>query len=348
MDEAPQMKTDLNQLNCGPAVADKQGPIWVFAESSGRQVLSVACELLGRARQLADQRQACLAAVLLGSGIAQQAAGLIAAGADEVLLCDDPGLAGLPEDACTDVLCDLVRSHRPEMLLFGATAFGRCVAPRVAARIRTGLTADCTRLEIEPETGLLLQTRPAFGGNLLATIVTDRHRPQMATVRPNIFPVPPPDATRVGQIIRVVPPVPGGRMVELSRVMQKKEPGIAGADVIVSAGRGIGSQKNLALVRELAALLGGLYAVSRPLVDMGWADSRCQIGQTGQAVSPRLLIVCGISGAIQHLAGIGGARTIVAINIDPQAPIFSVADYRVVGDCVAILRQLIRALSGSE
>jgi electron transfer flavoprotein alpha subunit len=321
---------------------DRRGGIWVFAEQSGDRLHPVAFELLGRSRQLAADRKARLTAVLIGSGIAHQATDLIYAGADAVLLCDDASLSGLPEDGCTTLLSDLVRLHQPEIFLFGATAFGRSVAPRVAARVRTGLTADCTRLDIDPGTGLLLQTRPAFGGNLMATIVTDRHRPQMATVRPGVLPAPPADRARRGSIIPVAPPPATGRVVELARVIQQKEPGIADADVIVSAGRGIGSQKNLSLVRDLAEMLGGQYGVSRPLVDMGWADSRHQIGQTGQAVAPKLLIACGISGAIQHLAGLGGARTIVAINTDPEAPIFTVADYRIVGDCVAILQRLIR------
>lgn len=319
-----------------------KGGIWVFAEQCGDQVHPVAFELLGRSRQLATDLRVRLTAVLIGSGITQQATDLIYGGADDVLLCDDASLTGLPEDGCTALLSDLVLLHQPDIFLYGATAFGRSVAPRVAARVKTGLTADCTRLDIDPETGLLLQTRPAFGGNLMATIVTDRHKPQMATVRPGVLPVLPSDRSRRGTICTVAPPPVTGRVVELARMMRHNEPGIADADIIVSAGRGIGSQKNLSLVRDLAAMLGGVYGVSRPLVDMGWADSRHQIGQTGQAVAPRLLIACGISGAIQHLAGLGGAQTIVAINTDPDAPIFTIADYRIVGDCVAILQRLIR------
>ncbi|MDW7657488.1 MAG: electron transfer flavoprotein subunit alpha/FixB family protein [Bacillota bacterium] len=332
----------LNQLQDLARREDYQGGIWVFVEQTGGQVHPVAFELLGRSQQLAADLQVRLTAVLIGRDISHQATDLIYAGADAVLLCDDAVLSGLPEDACTTLLSDLVQLHQPDIFLFGATAFGRSVAPRVAARVRTGLTADCTRLDIEPETGLLLQTRPAFGGNLMATIVTDRHRPQMATVRPGVLPALPTDRSRRGTIITARPPLATGRVVELARVLRQKEPGIADADLIVSAGRGIGSQKNLSLVRELAEMLGGVYGVSRPLVDMGWADSSHQIGQTGQAVAPRLLIACGISGAIQHLAGLGGAQTIVAINTDPEAPIFTIADYRIVGDCVAILQRLIR------
>ena len=329
-----------------PLLPEKEtGGIWIFAEQAGGQILPVAFELLSHSKQLAADLKTDLTAVLFGSDLARQAAKLIYGGADTVLLSDDPALAGLPEDECTRLLTDLVRRYQPDIFLFGATAFGGSVAPRVAARIGTGLTADCTGLAIQPETGLLLQTRPAFGGNLMATIVTEHHRPQMATVLPGVLKASLPDHARSGAIRRVAPPLPTGRIAELARTMQMQEPGIADAKIIVSAGRGIGSQKNLSLVRDLACLLGGQYGVSRPLVDMGWAESRCQIGQTGQAVSPLLLITCGISGAIQHLAGLGGAKTIVAINTDPEAPIFSVADYRIVGDCIAILKQLIRELT---
>jgi len=218
--------------------------------------------------------------------------------------------------------------------------FGRSLAPRVAARVGTGLTADCTGLDIGAD-GLLQQTRPAFGGNLMATIITAARRPQMATVRPGVFSAAPRAAGRQGEVVRVQQPTG----LVLPQVL-KTAPGapgesIAAARVIVSAGRGIGNQKNLELVRRLAERLGGSMGVTRPLVDMGWAPYPCQIGQTGLAVAPDLLVCCGVSGAIQHLAGMGGAKVVVAINSDPQAPIFGAAHYKVVGDAVEILKQLL-------
>ncbi|NLO35531.1 MAG: electron transfer flavoprotein subunit alpha/FixB family protein [Clostridiaceae bacterium] len=330
------------------SVAPLPGGLWVLAEHDQGRILPVVFELLGRARLLADRKGCPVAAVLPGPGDETVVSSLIAAGADEVLACADPTLAGLPEDPCTDLLAHLVRQHAPEIFLLGATAWGRTIAPRVAARVQTGLTADCTMLDIDPQTGLLLQTRPAFGGNLLATIVTERHRPQMATVRPGVLPEPVCDTGRCGRLLIVQAPPLTNRLTELVRLVLPPEQGIASARVIVSAGRGIMSQKNLALVRILADLLGGQMGVSRPLVDMGWAPVTCQIGQTGQSVAPDLLIACGISGAIQHIAGLGQVRTLVAINTDPEAPIFQVADYQVVADCVPLLRQLVRDFSGRQ
>ncbi len=331
-------------MSCEAALPGAGG-LWVLAEHDQGRILPVAFELLGRARQLADRMSCPVAAVLPGPGDKAGISALIAAGADEVLTCADPALDNLPEDPCTDLLSHLVRQHEPAVFLIGATHWGRTVAPRVAARVQTGLTADCTRLDIDPKTGLLLQTRPAFGGNLLATIVTEHHRPQMATVRPGVLPEPVRDTSRHGRLLKVEPPPLTNRLTELSRLVLPPEQGIAAARVIVSAGRGIMSQKNLSLVRSLADLLGGQMGVSRPLVDMGWAPVGCQIGQTGQSVAPDLLIACGISGAIQHIAGLGQARTLVAINTDPEAPIFQFADVQVVADCVPLLRQLVRDLS---
>ena len=345
--------------------ADCQG-IWVFAEQQAGQVLPVAFELLGQARQLAAARQCDVTALLLGgqaaadagsadlsaqaADLSVQSADLITAGADTVLYCDHPTLAEPLDDPYTDLIAAQIRRRRPEIFLIGATDFGRSLAPRIAARLRTGLTADCTQLAIDPDSGLLRQTRPAFGGNLMATIVTEKRRPQMATVRPGVLPVLPRDPSRlaVGRAMPIDPPAVSDRIILLAKELAARTAGIADAPVIVSAGRGIGSIKHLALIKRLAELLGGSYGVSRPLVDMGWSDGSHQIGQTGQAVAPRLLIACGISGAIQHLAGIGGAEKIIAINTDPEAPIFTVADYRVVGDCVPILRKLIAALEAAE
>lgn len=319
--------------------------IWVFAQQDNGIVLPVAFELLGKGRELADARSCRLVALLLGRDVKSGTQELIAAGADEVLLCEGSTLEHPLDAPYADVICRMAAARHPEILLFGATAFGRSLAPRVAARLGAGLTADCTGLAIDPSTGLLRQTRPAFGGNLMATIITERHRPQMATVRPGVMPPREPDRNRTGVMSPQPPPAADDRvrLIRTERLAARES--IADAEIIISAGRGIGSAKNLALVERLAGLLGGQMGVSRPLVDMGWAEYPHQVGQTGLSVAPRLLIAFGVSGAVQHLAGIGGASTVVAVNTDPDAPIFSVADYRVIGDCIAVLKELITHFS---
>lgn len=320
--------------------------VWVYAELTDGGVHPCAGELLGKARELADALGCRTAALVIGGEeIEACAPDLIAAGADRVLLAAGEAFRRPEEEVYADAAAQLIGAQKPEIVLFGATEFGRSFAPRVAARVKTGLTADCTVLDVDPETGLLRQTRPAFGGNLMATIVCANHRPQMATVRPGVLPAPPPDPARRGEVQRCPVAALPARTEILSVVRSAAEGRkITDAEIIVSAGRGIGSKKNLRLVKELAELLGGDYGVSRPLVNLGWGEYTHQIGQTGAAVSPRLLITCGISGAIQHLAGIAGAETVIAINTDPDAPIFSRADYAVVGDCVEILQELITSL----
>lgn len=316
--------------------------IWVFAEQHMGKVLPVAYELLGKGKELARQRDCKLTALLFGKDVASETQKLIAYGADQVFLCEDDRLAENLDENYVEIFDMLINKYKPEILLFGATGFGRSIAPRVAARVRTGLTADCTLLEIDSETGLLQQTRPAFGGNLMATIVCPNHRPQMATVRPGVMSALESNDSRKGKVIPVSMPKQEIENIELlEQILTPEIDTIADAQIIVSAGRGIGSQKNLALVHQLAELLGGTVGVTRPLVDIGWSEYKYQIGQTGSTVAPKLLITCGISGAIQHLAGISGAETIIAINSDPDAPIFSVAHYKVVGDCVEILKKLI-------
>ena len=323
--------------------------IWVFAEQHKGQVAPVTFQLLGKGRELADSRKAALTAVLIGNQVDQEAKKLIAHGADRVLLCQHPVLEGHHESEYMAAFNRLMEKEQPEIFLFGATSLGRSLAPRLAARLNTGLTADCTQLTIDGETELLHQTRPAFGGNLMATIVCPHHRPQMATVRPGVMPALAPDWEKPGTIVQMDwEPVEDLSVKILAEVDAPAAGTISDARIIVSAGRGIGSQKNMILVKRLAGLLGGHVGVSRPLVDTGWSDYRHQIGQTGSVVAPRLLIACGVSGAIQHLAGIGGAETVIAINSDPEAPIFSVADYKVVGDCVEILKKTIAELEKTE
>lgn len=322
--------------------------VWVWAELIDAGVHPCALELLGKGRELADALGCRTAALVIGGEDAENCVpALISAGADCVLFVSGSAFRQPDEEIYADAAAQLIAERRPEIVLFGATGFGRSFAPRVAARVQTGLTADCTALEIGTETRLLHQTRPAFGGNLMATIVCPQHRPQMSTVRPGVFPAPMPDPARRGTLEHCKITVRPGR-TEILSVVRKAAEGrsIADAEIIVSAGRGIGEKKNLRLVKELAELLGGEYGVSRPLVNLGWGEYTHQIGQTGSAVAPKLLITCGISGAIQHLAGITGAETVIAINKDPDAPIFSRADYAVIGDCVEVLQELIAALRG--
>lgn len=316
--------------------------IWVFAQKDADgQVLPVAFELLGKARELADERGCKLVAVLgqAAGDPADNPQSLIAAGADEVIFVRDDRLAENDAEVYAQLICDLAAERKPEVILYGATNFGRELAPGVAVRLQTGLTADCTVLAMDPETGLLQQTRPAFGGNLMATIVCPAHRPQMATVRPGIFKAPEPDAARKGKVsehIFTSALQPRVRVVEHAR--PSGEASIAEAERLVVVGRGIGSKKNLAYVRRLAELLGAEIGCTRPLVESGWLEYRHQVGQTGVSVAPKLLVSVGVSGAIQHLAGIGGAECVIAINEDAEAPIFGAAQYKLVGDCIEILK----------
>lgn len=320
--------------------------IWVFAQvdAEGR-VLEVAYELVGKARALADERGCRVVALLAEFGARDDAGSLVAAGADAVLRCRDERFASCDAEVYAEWICALARERRPEAILYGATVFGRELAPGVAVRLETGLTADCTVLSIDRRTGLLQQTRPAFGGNLMATIVCPSHRPQMATVRPGIFAAPAPDAGRVGEVIDVElvdDVVPRAVVRDVDRDADADR--ITDADVLVVVGRGIGSKKNLAVVQELADAMGAKLGCTRPIVEAGWFDSWRQVGQTGVAVAPRVLLSLGVSGAIQHVAGIAGAQTVIAVNDDPDAPVFSSAHYRVVGDCMEVASELLARL----
>ncbi len=317
--------------------------IWIFAEQNKGAILPVAFELLGKGRELADRLGEPLVAVLFGENASQKADIFFAYGADKVIVCSDQKLAENKEDIYSDILELLYEKYKPAIILYGATGFGRSLAPKLAARLKTGLTADCTILEIEDQ--LLQQTRPAFGGNLMATIVCPNHRPQMATVRPGVMPAKEPNYQLKGQLIEFSFPENLNSKLQVLQDLPIISESIADAKVIIAAGRGIGNQKNMKLITDLAELLGGTIGCSRPLVDMGWCEYKYQIGQTGCSVAPKLLITCGISGAIQHLAGIGNAEKIIAINSDPQAPIFNVADYKLVGDCAEIIKNLILTLA---
>ena len=326
---------------------DEWSGIWVYAEWCHGRVATVSYELLGIGRKLADERGVDLSAVLMGSDLGSVSDSLIAAGADMVYEVDDPALASFREDVYGAVLDDLIRSHKPEVVLAGATAIGRSVIPLVATGLGAGLTADCTELKIRPEDGALLQTRPAFGGNIMATIECPHSRPQMATVRPRVMKALEPDSSRSGKVIAVKP---GEELlasqVEVveSVISQEEQVNIHEADILVSGGRGLEDEKGFALIRELAAELGGSVAASRAAVDAGWIPYPHQVGQTGKTVCPKLYIACGISGAIQHTVGMQSSDTIVAINRDPDAPIFDIATYGLVGDLFEVIPLLIKKI----
>lgn len=318
--------------------------VWVYAEEKNGKILNVTYELLGSGRSLADSLGTDLTCVMIGSGVTDIAENAFHYGADRVVLFDDPQLSGYNDESYSDILVQMINAYKPEILLIGATTYGRSLAPRVASRLNTGLTADCTGLCIDPEKKILLQTRPAFGGNLMATIVCPHNRPQMASVRPRVMKVPEPDYSRSGEIIKADVNIPLDLKTKVRNITDNvcEYVNLTEADVIVSGGRGMGDPKNFALLAELASLLGGTVGASRAAVDAGWAQYSCQVGQTGKTVNPKVYFACGISGAIQHLVGMSSADTIIAINKNPDAPIFKIATYGLVGDVLEILPLLIK------
>lgn len=320
--------------------------VWVFAEQKEGKLANVALELLGEGRKLADELGEPLVALLLGEGISGEAQKLIAYGADKVFVADAPELKYFLEDAYTQVIVKLVREEKPNIILMGATAIGRSLAPKVAARLETGLTADCTGLEVDVAEKNLLQTRPAFGGNLMATILCPNHRPQMATVRPKVFKPLAEDSQRTGEVVKV--DLSGIAWDIRAKVLQVvKEVGstvnLEEANIIVSGGRGLCDPKNFKLVEELAAVLGGAVGASRAAVDAGWVPYSHQVGQTGKTVGPKIYFACGIHGAIQHMAGMSSSDIVIAINKNPDAPIFKIATYGIVGDVREVLPLLTKA-----
>jgi len=326
--------------------SDSHRGIWVFAEQRRGKLKSVVYELLSKGRKLADTLDTEVCAVCLGHNI-DEIEQLIAYGADKVYLVDSPALADFEEDLYACRLVELIQEHKPEIVIAGATAQGRSFIPRVAAILRTGLTADCTGLDIDSETGLLLQTRPTFGGNVMATIICQIKRPQMSTVRPRVFRKGTPDKIRKGQIIKV--DFGSERITSRTRLLDFIEDitetiKLEDADTIVSGGRGLDKAENFQLLEELANVLGAALGSSRPPVDDGWIPYSHQVGQTGKTVCPRLYIACGISGSVQHLAGMQTSDNIVAINDDPNAPIFEVATYGIVGDLFKVVPMLIEKL----
>lgn len=337
--------TDIEPVTI-PDFSDWKG-IWVVAEHQGGSLAPVTLELLGKAVDLACASNENVSAILLGHQVAAMADTLAAHGAGTVYLADHETLQDYDTLAYTAVIEKMVRKERPSILLLGATLQGRDLAPRVSRRVGAGLTADCTELSIDPAEGILLQTRPAFGGNVMATIANRYSRPQMATVRPGVMtPLPASDNSSV--IIQH----PVG-VDETSQVIQVLETvkdtqargDISDAAVLVAGGRGVGSEQGFAMLRQLADILGGDVAGTRIAMEQGFIPRESQVGQTGKTVRPEIFIACGISGAIQHTAGMMGSRYIIAINADPAAPIFSIANWGIVGDVHEIVPELIRQLS---
>jgi electron transfer flavoprotein alpha subunit len=319
--------------------------VWFWVEQFEGQAGSISWEMAGKGRELADQLGTTLTACVLGHKVEAVAQEAIAYGADRVFLVDDPTLARYRTDPYAAVLVDLVKRHKPEILIMGASSRGRDLAGSAATRLVTGLTADCTSLEIDPETRLLRQTRPAFGGNIMATILCPEHRPQMATVRHRVFEVPPKDETREGQIVREAALLAEDEIATkvVDFLVSEEDVNLADARIIVSGGRGVKGPEGFKPIEELAQVLGGAVGASRAAVDAGWIPYMHQVGQTGRTVRPDLYIACGISGAIQHLAGMRTAKVIVAINRDPEAPIFDVAHYGIVGDLFDLVPALTEA-----
>jgi electron transfer flavoprotein alpha subunit len=329
-----------------PAVAaeelDAYQGVWVWVEQFEGEAGSISWEMVGEGRRLADQRGTTLTACVLGHNVEHIAKEAITYGADRVFWVDDPSVAVYRTGPYAASLVQLVREYKPEIFLLGASSRGRDLAGSVATELYTGLTADCTGLEIDPENNLLRQTRPAFGGNIMATIICPNYRPQMATVRHRVFEMPEPDETRQGQVVSVEPVMGEGDVAAkvVDFIVEQGEVNLADAKIIVSGGRGVGGPEGFEPVRELAEVLGGALGASRAAVDAGWIPYAHQVGQTGRTVRPDLYIACGISGAIQHLAGMGTAKIIVAINKDPEAPIFTVANYGIVGDLFQVVPAL--------
>ncbi|GCD08661.1 electron transfer flavoprotein subunit alpha/FixB family protein [Clostridium tagluense] len=328
-------------------IEDYKG-IWVFAEQRDGELQKVSLEILGKGREIADKLKVELTAVVLGDNTDAMTSELIAFGADKVIVAEHPLLAHFSTDAYAKVICELAIERKPEVIFIGASYLGRDLGPRVAARLSTGLTADCTSLDVDTETKNLLMTRPAFGGNLMATIVCSDHRPQMATIRPGVFEKLAKDKNRTCKIEKVTVNLTEAdiRTKTLEVVKLAKDiADIGEANIIVSGGRGVGSKENFAILETLATSLGGVVGGSRAAVENGWVDKSLQVGQTGKTVRPTVYIACGISGAIQHLAGMQDSDFIIAINKDASAPIMKVADIAIAADYTKVLPEMVAQIN---
>jgi len=340
-------------------MSEKIGNVWVFIEQEAGKIASVSLELVCKGRELADRLGVKLEAVLLGNNVAHCAPELFSYGCDKVFLAEDERLEPFTVMPYAKVLMDMIREHKPNILLFGATLKGRELAPRVASEKRAGLTADCTDLKIDDfhdvKSGKdyynkLMQIRPAFGGNIIATIVNSWDDPQMVTVREGVMKLSTPDPSRKGEIEKVEVALTQAETVVkvVERVRAEKSVDLRGAQIIVAGGYGVGSAANFKLIRDLAEALGGEVGASRAAVDAGWIDHDHQVGQTGVTVRPRLYIACGISGAIQHRAGMSESKKIIAINTDPEAPIMTCAHYAIIGDLNTVIPEMIKAFKAKQ
>ena len=349
--------------------------IWVYAEQRKGKIMNVALELIGEGRRLSreisDEAKVC--ALIVGNNVGDLAKECFEYGADSVYMIEDPLLENYTTDGYTKVIVDAVKEHKPEIVIYGATHIGRDLAPRVAARLNTGLTADCTRLDIKVSSYMdyaiknttldvstldpnsddkgLKQTRPAFGGNLMATIICPKTRPQMSTVRPGVMQKRERQAGATGELIKVKPAITKSDIkIEILDIVKsaKEIVSLTDAEIICSGGRGLGDSSGFELIKKFADKVGGVVGSSRAAVDAGWIDHSHQVGQTGTTVKPKIYFACGISGAIQHLAGMQTSDIIVAINKDPDAPIFEVADYGIVGDLYKVIPQIIEQWDNAE
>jgi electron transfer flavoprotein alpha subunit len=327
-----------------PNIKDYKG-IWVFLEQKNGRVQSVSYELLGKAHELSRKLGCEVSGVLIGNKLEDQLDELIFCGADNIYLVESPELANFQDEPYTNIIVELIKKYKPEIFLCGATNIGRSLISRVAINIKAGLTADCTGLDIDAEKKILLQTRPAFGGNIMATIISPNYRPQMATVRHKVFQPLAPDKKRKGKIIREsFDSSLYFSRTKLLDIVEEVESliNLSEADIIVSGGRGMGNHENFKILEELAQALGAAVGSSRAAVDSGWMPYSHQVGQTGRTVAPKIYFACGISGQIQHLVGMQSSKIIVAINKDPDAPIFKVATYGIVGDLFEIVPALTK------
>lgn len=321
--------------------------IYVYIEQRDCCIQDVSIELIGEAKRLANNLGCKVVGILIGSDVEKISQNVIEWGADEVVVVDNLVFEHYTTEAYTKALTKVIEERCPEIVLIGATSIGRDLAPRVAARIQTGLTADCTELEIDQSTKKLLMTRPAFGGNIMATIVCEHHQPQMATVRGGVMTRAKKDTLRRGEVTCIEVDISEKELdLEILEIVRtvKANIDITKADVIVAGGRGVGSQENMSLLKEVAKALKGEIAGSRAAVDEGWLPKHLQVGQTGVTVRPKLYFACGISGAIQHITGMERAEYIIAINKDPHAPIFNYADLGIVGDLREVLPKLLTHL----
>ena len=326
--------------------------VWVFIEVVRGKIKGVSLELLGQGRKMADDLGEKLVAIIPGNEIEDFAKMAIHYGADEAIVVDQKELKDYSTDGYTKAMCTLIKKYNPAVLLIGATNNGRDLGPRVSSRMQTGLTADCTELGVDSETRLVKWTRPAFGGNLMATILCPDHRPQTGTVRPGVFKKPEEDTGRKGEIIHETvefgPDEIRTRIVEVITEAGGADVNLEEAEIIVSGGRGVGGPEGFEVLKELADEIGAQIGASRAAVDSGWISSLHQVGQTGKSVGPKIYIACGISGAIQHVAGMSSSDVIIAINKDPDAPIFNIADYGIVGDLFEIIPELTKRIRSSK